>query len=127
MFIYTIVIIFIFGLIIGSFLNVCIYRIPREESIVSPPSHCPNCNTRLKPFDLIPLLSYLITGGKCRYCGMKISPRYFSVELLTGVVSLALFYKYGLTVDFVAFIFLTYILIAVFFICLLYTSPSPRD
>lgn len=110
------VIIFIFGLIIGSFLNVCIYRIPRDESIVAPPSHCPDCGTRLKPFDLIPLLSYLINRGKCRYCGLKISPRYFLVELLTGIVSVALVVKYGLTVDFVAFLFLTYILIVVFFI-----------
>jgi len=108
--------IFIFGLLIGSFLNVCIYRIPREESIVSPPSHCPNCGTRLKPLDLIPLLSYLIYRGNCRYCNQKISPRYFLVELLTGIVSVTLFLKYGLTVDFVAFLFLMYILIAVFFI-----------
>lgn len=112
--VYTVV--FIYGLIIGSFLNVCIYRIPREESIVSPPSHCPNCGTRLKPYDLIPLLSYLITRGKCRYCSMKISPRYFLVELLTAVLTVTLFFKYGLTVDFIAFVFLTYILIAVFFI-----------
>ncbi|MDR3586649.1 MAG: prepilin peptidase [Desulfosporosinus sp.] len=109
-------IIFVFGLIIGSFLNVCIYRIPQGESIVSPPSHCPNCGTRLKPLDLIPLLSYLICRGKCRYCGLKISPRYLLVELLTGLVSVALFFKYGLTVDFAAFLFLTYILVAVFFI-----------
>lgn len=109
-------IIFIFGLIIGSFLNVCIYRIPREESIISPPSHCPNCETRLKPLDLIPLFSYLISRGTCRYCHQKISPRYFLVELLTGIISVALFFKYGLTVDFAVFLFLTYILIAVFFI-----------
>jgi len=108
--------IFIYGLIIGSFLNVCIYRIPREESIVSPPSHCPNCGTRLKAFDLIPLFSYLIFQRKCRYCHLGISPRYFLVELLTGMLSVALFFKYGLTVDFGAFLYLTYILIAVFFI-----------
>lgn len=108
--------ILIFGLLIGSFLNVCIFRIPQGESIVSPPSHCPNCGTRLKPFDLIPLLSYLFFRGKCRYCNQKISPRYFLVELLTGIVSVALFFKYGLTVDFLAFLFLTYILIVVFFI-----------
>ena len=108
--------IFIFGLLIGSFLNVCIFRIPQGESIVSPPSHCPNCETRLKPFDLIPLLSYLFYLGKCRYCHQKISPRYFLVELLTGIVSVALFMNYEMTVDFVAFLFLTYILIVVFFI-----------
>lgn len=109
-------VIFIFGLIIGSFLNVCIYRIPHGESIVSPPSHCPNCGTRLKPFDLIPLLSYLFCFGKCRYCHQKISPRYFLVESLTGIVSVVLFNKYSLTVSFVAFLFLTYILIVIFFI-----------
>lgn len=106
----------IFGLIIGSFLNVCIYRIPLGESIVAPPSHCPNCGTRLKPLDLIPLVSYLISRARCGYCGLKISPRYFLVELITGIVTIALFVKYGLTVDFAAFLFLTYILIAVFFI-----------
>lgn len=106
----------IFGLIIGSFLNVCIYRIPREESIVSPPSHCPKCGTSLKPLDLIPLFSFLIYRGKCRYCSVRITPRYFLVELLTGIVSVVLFVKYGLTVDFAAFVFLSYILIVVFFI-----------
>ena len=109
-------IIFIFGLIIGSFLNVCIYRIPRGESIVSPPSHCPNCGTRLKPFDLMPILSYLFYFGKCRYCDQKISLRYLLVELLTAIVSVTLLIKYGMTVDFAAFLFLSYILIAVFFI-----------
>ena len=113
-------IIFIFGLIIGSFLNVCIYRIPRGESIVSPPSHCPNCGIRLKPFDMIPLLSYLFYFGKCRYCNQKISSRYLLVELLTGIVSVTLFLKYGMTIDYVAFQFLIYILIIVFFIDLDY-------
>ncbi len=111
---------FIFGLIMGSFLNVCIYRIPRGESIVTPPSHCPNCGTRLTPLDLIPLLSYLVYRGSCRYCGLKISPRYFLVEFLTGIVSVALFLKYSLTVDFGAFCFLMAILIGVFFIDLEY-------
>jgi len=108
--------IFIFGVIIGSFLNVCIFRIPQGDSIISPPSHCPKCEIRLKPFDLIPLLSYLFYFGKCRYCNQRISPRYFIVELLTGFVSVTLFIKYGMTVDFAAFLFLTYILIVVFFI-----------
>lgn len=113
-------IIFIFGLIIGSFLNVCIFRIPQGKSIVSTPSSCPNCGTRLKPFDLIPLFSYLFYFGKCRYCQQKISPRYFLVELVTGLVSVVLFTKYGLTVDFGAFLFLMYLLIGVFFIDLEY-------
>jgi len=109
-------IIFVFGLIIGSFLNVCIFRIPQGKSVVSPPSSCTHCGTRLKAFDLIPLLSYLVCSGKCRYCHQKISPRYFLVELLTGMVSVTLFTKYGLTVDFGAFLFLMYLLIGVFFI-----------
>lgn len=109
-------IIFIFGLIIGSFLNVCISRIPREESIISPQLHCLDCGTKLKPLDLIPLITYLIYRGNCRHCGLKISSRYFFVELLTGIVSVVLFSKYGMTVDFIAFLFLMYLLIAVFFI-----------
>ncbi|MEA4901297.1 MAG: prepilin peptidase [Desulfitobacterium sp.] len=110
------VFVFILGLVIGSYLNVCIYRIPRGESTVSPPSHCPNCHTCLKPVDLIPLLSYLWARRKCRYCRQPISPRYFWVELLTGVLSVVLWLRFGWTIDFVAFLFLTYILIAVFFI-----------
>ncbi|PIW10997.1 MAG: prepilin peptidase, partial [Caldiserica bacterium CG17_big_fil_post_rev_8_21_14_2_50_35_7] len=68
--------VFIFGLIIGSFLNVVIYRVPRNQSIINPPSHCPKCNTKLKWDDMIPLLSYIILKGKCRYCGTKISFQY---------------------------------------------------
>lgn len=116
MLMFTCGVIFIFGLIVGSFLNVCIYRLPLEDSIVSPPSHCPNCGTRLKPLDLIPLLSYIVYRGKCRYCRQKISLRYFFVELLTALVSVVLFARYGLTADLAAFLFLSYILIAVFFI-----------
>ena len=112
-------VIFIFGLLIGAFLNVLIIRIPQGKSIVSPPSHCPNC-ARLKPFDLIPLFSYLFYFRKCPSCDQKLSPLYLLVELLTGIVSVTLFIKYGLTVDFVAFLFLTYILLVIFFIDLAY-------
>lgn len=77
--------VFITGLVIGSFLNVCIYRLPKNQSIISPPSHCPGCQRRLGVLHLIPVLSYLIQRGKCRYCGVKISPRYLLVELLTGM------------------------------------------
>jgi len=79
---------FVLGTNIGSFLNVCIWRMPRHESVAHPPSHCPNCNTRLSGLDLIPLLSQLILGGKCRYCGARFSWRYFGVELLTGILFL---------------------------------------
>jgi leader peptidase (prepilin peptidase)/N-methyltransferase len=77
---------FILGANVGSFLNVCIWRLPRGESIVHPPSHCPHCNTKLRGWDLVPLLSQLVLRGRCRYCGAKFSWRYFGIELLTGVL-----------------------------------------
>jgi leader peptidase (prepilin peptidase)/N-methyltransferase len=77
---------FILGLTIGSFLNVCIGRIPQDQSIISPPSHCPHCGTPIAPYDNIPLLSYLILRGRCRSCGVGISFRYPAVEALTGVL-----------------------------------------
>ena len=89
--------IFIIGIIIGSFLNVCICRIPMNHSIVKPPSHCPECNTYLKPIDLIPIVSYLLLRGRCRYCGDRISPRYPAVELLNGLMYMLLFSKFGWT------------------------------
>ena len=63
--------VFVVGMIFGSFFNVCIFRIPKNQSILNPPSHCPNCKTRLKPKDLVPILSYLLSGKKCRYCNIK--------------------------------------------------------
>lgn len=107
---------FILGLLIGSFLNVCIYRIPKGESIVMPSSHCTGCGTGLKPLDLVPVFSYLFLRGKCRHCGAKISIRYPLIELLTAVVYISLFHKYGPNVDFIAAAYLMSILIAVFFI-----------
>ena len=77
---------FFFGLLVGSFLNVVIHRLPRGESIVYPPSHCPSCGTRLGPRELVPVVSYLVQKGRCRHCGARISPRYPLVELLTGVL-----------------------------------------
>ena len=75
---------FLLGLLVGSFLNVCIYRLPAGRSIVTPPSACGSCGHRLGVFDMIPVLSYFFFGGKCRYCGVPYSPRYALVELLTG-------------------------------------------
>jgi leader peptidase (prepilin peptidase)/N-methyltransferase len=80
---------FVLGSVIGSFLNVCIYRMPRDRSVVFPPSHCPQCGVSLRPVDLAPMLSFLALGRKCRRCGGPISWRYFSVELLTGLVFVA--------------------------------------
>jgi len=89
----------VLGLIIGSFLNVVIFRLPKHESIVYGPSHCMNCNEKIKPYDLIPVLSYLILGGKCRHCGTKISIRYPMIELLNGLLYLGIFAFFGLTLD----------------------------
>jgi leader peptidase (prepilin peptidase)/N-methyltransferase len=88
-------IVFIFGLCIGSFLNVCIYRMGREESVVWPASHCPKCSKPIRGRDNIPLLSYLLLRGRCRDCGQKISARYFFVELLTGLLFVALYRRFG--------------------------------
>ena len=97
--------VFIFGLIIGSFLNVVIYRLPRRKSIVYPPSECPSCNTKIKFYDNIPVISYLILGGKCRTCKTKIPIRYPIIELLTGISAVLVYLKWGLSIDF-AFMFL---------------------
>jgi leader peptidase (prepilin peptidase) / N-methyltransferase len=89
-----IVFIFTFGCCIGSFLNVVIYRLPRDKSIVSPPSACPGCGKYIRFYDNIPLISWLILGCKCRFCKAPISPRYFIIELLTGLLFVSLFYLY---------------------------------
>ena len=83
------------GLVVSSFLNVCIDRLPERASIVSPPSHCPACGRRLAPFDLIPLLSYLLLRGRCRYCGAPIPRRVLLVEAMTGLLFVLLWYHYG--------------------------------
>src|SRR5271169_3049161 len=91
--------VFLFGLIIGSFLNVCILRIPSGKSIVLPASACPKCGTAIRPYDNIPILSYALLGGKCRGCKVRISPMYPLVELLTGLLFLACYFAFGLTVE----------------------------
>jgi len=85
------------GLVVSSFLNVCIDRLPEGESIVSPPSHCPYCGRRLAPLDLIPLLSYILLRGRCRYCGAPIPRRVLVVEATTGLLFALLWYRYGLS------------------------------
>lgn len=106
----TAIFIFIIGLFIGSFLNVCIYRIPREESIVFPSSHCTKCNTRLKPYDLIPVFSYLAYGGKCKSCRERISLQYPIIESLNGLIYLLLYLQFDLTIHFVFFAILSSLL-----------------
>jgi leader peptidase (prepilin peptidase) / N-methyltransferase len=88
---------FVFGLAIGSFLNVCILRIPAGKSIVLPASACTKCGTPIKPWDNIPVLSYLILRGKCRSCGTKISPMYPAVEFLTAALFLLCYLAFGIS------------------------------
>lgn len=85
------------GLILGSFYNVVALRVPAKESLLHPPSHCPNCNTRLKARDLFPVLSYLLSRGKCHYCGTKVSPLYPLGEAATGLLFLWVYLQFGLT------------------------------
>ena len=89
---------FLFGIVIGSFLNVCITRIPEGESIVSPGSRCPRCKTLIKPYDNVPILGWLWLCGKCRNCSLPISPMYPIIEFLTGTVFVLTFYTFGLTI-----------------------------
>ncbi len=86
---------FVFGSMVGSFLNVCIHRMPRGESIVSPPSHCPGCGASIRWWQNIPLFSWLALRGKCAGCGIRISPRYVLVEALTGVLFAVLWVQHG--------------------------------
>ena len=110
------VIAFIFGLIIGSFLNVCIHRIPRSESIFFPPSHCPRCSTRITWKDNVPVWSFLFLRGRCRVCGEKISLRYPLVELITAFLSLALFLTTSGRGEYIIYFVFVASLIAVAFI-----------
>jgi len=111
---------FLLGAIIGSFLNVCIYRLPKKASIVTPGSHCPLCGKTIRFYDNIPIVSYLILRGKCRHCKAPISLRYPVVEGLFGLLTLALFLKYGPTVPFILFLAFTAALMIITFIDLDY-------
>jgi leader peptidase (prepilin peptidase)/N-methyltransferase len=104
------------GLVIGSFLNVCISRIPHNESIVHPRSRCPQCRKFIASYDNIPVLSYVLLGGRCRNCGKRISVRYPLTELLTGVVSALLYLKYGLGVEWAVYFAFSSALIVLAFI-----------
>ena len=107
---------FIFGAAIGSFLNVLILRRPLNKSVVTPRSSCPTCNHIIAWYYNIPLLSYLFLKGKCAYCKTKISSQYFIVELLSGILTLALFVKLGLSLEFLYMSLLVYICITLSFI-----------
>jgi leader peptidase (prepilin peptidase)/N-methyltransferase len=137
MVILTNIFVFIFGAVLGSFLNVCIHRLPKEEggeeeeiqvsqlpnlflkqirSITTPPSNCPHCKHPIRFYDNIPIVSYILLGGKCRDCGIKISIRYPLVELLTAVVCLILYKQFGLSFEFFISFFFTALLIVISFI-----------
>ena len=93
------VLLFLLGLATGSFLNLCIDRLPKQESILNPPSHCDVCQHKLRPLDLVPLLSYLYLKGRCRYCGAKIHYRLPLVEAMTGLIFVLLWYQYGFSIE----------------------------
>ncbi|HVN85638.1 MAG TPA: A24 family peptidase [Candidatus Binatia bacterium] len=106
---------FIFGAIVGSFLNVCIHRIPSGESIVSPPSRCPQCGMHIRPIDNIPLMSYLLLRGRCRQCQVRISPRYPFVEALSGLAGVAAVWRFDDVIGAViAFAFVAALIVVTF-------------
>lgn len=111
-----IVLVFLLGLFIGSFLNVCIYRLPQNKSIVTPSSHCMTCNTPLKPWDLIPIISYLLSRGRCRYCNANFSPRYALVELLTALLFVWCFQVFGSSPELIKSMIFTSLFLVITFI-----------
>lgn len=107
--------VFVFGLSFGSFLNVCIHRIPREISVVTPHSACPQCHHAIQPYDNIPVLSWLILRGRCRHCGTPISPRYAIVELLTAFLFLACYAQFGLTIFTLKYCVFSFLIVGLIF------------
>jgi leader peptidase (prepilin peptidase)/N-methyltransferase len=107
----VITIFFLFGIVIGSFLNVCITRIPEELSIVRPGSRCPRCKAPIKPYDNVPILSWIFLRGKCRACGLPISPMYPLIELLTGLLFVVCYVNYGLTQETFKWVFFSCLII----------------
>ena len=98
----SLLIVCVFGLALGSFLNVVIHRLPRKESLIYPASHCPVCNTPIKYSDNIPILSYVLLGGQCRSCSTKISFTYPLIEFVTACTAIVLFLLNGPTINFIA-------------------------
>lgn len=107
---------FVYGLCIGSFLNVCIYRIPASKSLIRPGSSCPSCNTPIKFYDNIPVVSYLILRGKCRSCQSGISFRYPFVEILTGLAWALCYYRFGISAESAVMVVFLSVLILITFI-----------
>jgi leader peptidase (prepilin peptidase) / N-methyltransferase len=107
--------IFVLGLAIGSFLNVCIYRLPRGISVVTPRSACPKCHHGIAFYDNMPVLSWMILRGRCRYCKARISPRYWMIELLTGALFLACYWYFGLTLSTLKYCVFGFLLLGLIF------------
>jgi leader peptidase (prepilin peptidase) / N-methyltransferase len=107
--------IFVFGLMLGSFLNVCIYRLPRSLSVVRPRSACPGCQQRIPFYDNIPVLSWLLLRGRCRSCQTPISVRYLAVEVLTGALFLGCYWHFGLTFALFKYCVLGFLLLGLIF------------
>ena len=114
--VFTIAAVFAFGTIIGSFLNVCIVRLPEGRSIVHPPSHCPACHAPVAWYDNVPIASYLMLGGRCRSCRVRISPAYVVVELLTGALAVALWERLGPSAAFAGYFAFAAALVTITFI-----------
>jgi leader peptidase (prepilin peptidase)/N-methyltransferase len=107
--------IFLFGLAFGSFLNVCIHRLPRGLSVVTPRSACPECRQPIAYYDNLPIVSWLMLGGRCRHCKGKISPRYLMIELLTGLLFLTCYWRFGLTLSTLKYCTLGFLLLGLIF------------
>ncbi len=105
----------VLGLVFGSFLNVCIFRLPRKQSIMMPRSHCPACKHLIRWYDNIPVLSYLLLRGRCRDCHARISPQYALVEALTALLLVATFYRYGVSPEFAKYSALVMLLVILIF------------
>jgi leader peptidase (prepilin peptidase)/N-methyltransferase len=112
----TYVFVFLFGSVVGSFLNVCIYRLPRRESIVFPSSRCTKCGNAIRPYDNIPIFSYVILGGRCRTCKTRISPLYPVVELINALLTLFLFIKFGFSLTFLVLLVFCSSLVVITFV-----------
>ena len=112
----VIFVLFVFGALVGSFLNVCILRIPAGESIVWPGSRCPSCKGAIAAYDNVPILSWMVLGGHCRSCRAPISPRYWVVELLTALAAVAVYFRVGLGFEWLVVFAFTASLIVITFI-----------
>lgn len=107
---------FLFGLTFGSFLNVVIHRVPRGESIVFPSSACPKCQANIKPYDNIPVVSWLLLGGRCRNCRDPINPRYAVVELIVATLFLACYWRFGMTLSTLKYCLFSFLIVGLIFV-----------